>query len=96
MDLGAPCEHPNLKRVHKFRFWGLLIPTEYVKGIDDLSGEDWYDHKARTIVKELVKADPSLRDKFTENVLHKHDPNYLGAFVQRVRVLRDGNQAKSQ
>jgi hypothetical protein len=90
IDIGAECKHPNLSGYQKWRFWGLLIPDEYHPGIDRLSGgDDWYDDKARAIVKEMVKTNPSLRDEFANRVLKNHNWKYLKAFVQRVIALRD-------
>jgi hypothetical protein len=91
MDLGVECKHPNLSHLHKWRFWGLLIPQELHPGIDWMSGgDDWYDDKARVIVKEMAKANPSLRDEFADRVLKNHDWKYLKAFVQKVIALKDG------
>jgi len=90
-DLGIPCSHPNLVRWHKHRYWGLLIcACPCINGIYRLSGgDDWYDDKARAIVRELAKTDPSLRDEFAKQVLKNHDWKYLKAFVQKVQALRD-------
>jgi hypothetical protein len=52
-------------------------------------GDDWYDDKARAIVIEMAKTDPSLRDKFAERVLKNHDWKYLKTFVQKAQGLRD-------
>ena len=91
IDIGTECKHPNLSGYQKWRLWGLLIPEEYHPGIDRMSGgDDWYDDKARAIVKEMVKTNPSLRDEFAERVLKNHDWEYLKSFVQRVAALRDG------
>ncbi|HVU26241.1 MAG TPA: hypothetical protein VHG71_00630 [Verrucomicrobiae bacterium] len=91
LDLGAECKHPNMSAGYqKWRFWGLLIPDEIHLGIDSLSGgDDWYDDKARAIVKEMVKANPSLRDEFANRVLKNHDWKYLKTFVQKVIALKD-------
>lgn len=91
IDLGTECKHPNLSRYQKWRFWGVLIPQELHPGIDRLSGgDDWYDDKARAIVKEMVKTNPSLRGEFANRVLKNHDSEYLKGFVQRVIALKDG------
>ncbi|HVU09151.1 MAG TPA: hypothetical protein VHG89_11475 [Verrucomicrobiae bacterium] len=90
MDLGAECKHPNLSGYEKWRFWGFLIPQEVHPGIDWMTGDDWYDDKARAIVKEMVKTNPSLRDEFANRVLKNHDWKYLKAFVQKVIALEDG------
>ena len=90
IDLGAECKHPNLSHYHKWRFWGLLIPQEIHPGIDSMTGDDWYDDKARAVVKEMVKTNPSLRDEFANRVLKNHDWKYLKVFVQRVVELKDG------
>ena len=90
-DLGIPCSHPNLARYHKRRYWGLLIcACPCINGIDRMVGDDWYDDKARAIVREVAKTDPSLRNTFAERVLKSHDWKYLKAFVLRVAALRDG------
>ena len=90
-DLGIPCSHHNLVRWHKHRYWGLLIcACPCINGMYGLSGgDDWYDDKARAIVIEMAKTDPSLRDKFAERVLKNHDWNYLKTFVQKAQGLRD-------
>jgi hypothetical protein len=64
-DIGMPCSLPNLLRWHKHRYWGFLICNcPCINGIERLSGsEDWYDDKARTIVREMTKRGPSLRDR---------------------------------
>lgn len=94
-DIGVPCSHPNLVRWHKHRYWGLLIcACPCINGTERLSGgEDWYDDKARAIVRKMTKRDPSLRDKFAGRVLKNHDWKYLQAFVQQVQALRDGKTA---
>jgi len=90
-DLGIPCSHPNLVRYHKHRYWGLLIcACPCINGIDRMVGDDWYDDKARAIVREMAKTDPSLQEKFAEQVLKNHDWKYLKTFVQKVQGLRDG------
>jgi hypothetical protein len=95
IDIGTECKHPNMSSGYqKWRFWGLLIPDEIHPGIDRLSGgDDWYDDKARAIVKEMVKTNPALRDEFADRVLKNHDWKYLKTFVQRVIALRDKNPA---
>ncbi len=95
MDIGVECQHPNLSGYHKWRFWGLLIPEEIHPGIDRMTGDDWYDDKARAIVKELVKANPSLPDEFANRVLKNHDWKYLKAFVQQVVALKDEKPASA-
>jgi hypothetical protein len=92
IDIGAECKHPNMSSGYqKRRFWGLLIPDEIHPGIDSLSGgDDWYDNKARMIVKEMAKANPSLQDEFANRVLKNHDWKYLKAFVQKVIALKNG------
>jgi hypothetical protein len=90
-DMGIECKHPNLSGYEKWRFWGILIPQEVRPGIDSLSGDDnWYDDKARAIVKDMVKTSPSLRDDFSNRVLKDHDWKYLKAFVQKTIALKDG------
>jgi hypothetical protein len=90
-DIGTECKHPNMSSGYqKWRFWGLLIPDEIHPGIDRLSGgDDWYDDKARAIVKEMIKTNPALRDEFANRVLKNHDWKYLKTFVQDVIALRD-------
>ncbi len=91
IDLGAECKHPNLSGYEKWRFWGLLIPQELHPGIDWMSGgDDWYDDKARVIIKEMVKTNPSLPDEFANRVLKNHDWKYLHSFVLQVVALKDG------
>jgi hypothetical protein len=94
-DIGVPCSHPNHVRWHKHRFWGLLIcACPCINGIDRMSGgDDWYDDKARSIVREMAKTHPSLRDTFAVRVLKNHDWKYLRSFVQQVQALRDGKSA---
>jgi hypothetical protein len=97
MDLGTECKHPNLWSVQKWRFWGLLIPQELHSGIDRMSGGgNWYDEKARTIIKEMVKTNPSLRDEFANRVLKNHDSEYLRTFVQKVIALKNGKPVSQQ
>ena len=97
-DIGAECEHPNLVRWHKHRYWGLLICAyPCINGTYRMSGDDsWYDNKARAIVKEMVRANPSLRDEFAERVLKNHDWKYLKVFVQKVSTMRDGKPINTQ
>ena len=90
IDLGAECKHPNLSGYEKWRFWGLLIPQELHPGIDWMTDDDWYDDKARDVVKEMVKTNPSLRDEFANRVLKNHDWKYLKSFVRQVIALKDG------
>jgi hypothetical protein len=91
-DIGVPCSHPHLVRWHKHRYWGLLIcACPCINGTERLAGDDeWYDDKARAIVKDMVKNNPSLRDEFSERVLKGHDWKYLKAFVLKVSALRNG------
>jgi hypothetical protein len=90
INIGAECNHLNLSSYKKWRFWGLLIPEEIHPGIDRMAGDDdWYDDKARAIVEEMVKANPSLRDEFANRVLTNHDREYLKAFVQKAKELKD-------
>jgi hypothetical protein len=97
-DIGAPCTHPKLERWHKHRYWGLLIcACPCINGIYRLSGGDeWYDNKAKLIVEEMVRTNPSLRSEFAERVLKNHDWEYYRAFCDRVRTLRDETPAATQ
>jgi hypothetical protein len=94
-DVGAECQHPKLTRWHKARYWGLIIcACPCIGGIHRMGGGDeWYDDKARLIVKDMAKNNPSLRDEITERVFKNHDWEYWKAFLYRVRTLRDGKSA---
>ena len=75
VDLGAECTHPQMRRWHKYRFWGLCIcAAPCIHGLHGISHDDsWYDQTATRKVKELAKAHPSLRDEFIDRVLKNHD-----------------------
>lgn len=90
-DVGAECKHPKLDRWHKHRYWGLIIcACPCINGTYRMSGDNkWYDDKARSIVKDCIRANPSLRDEFAERVLKNHDWTYWKAFLNRVKTLRD-------
>ena len=94
-DIGISCRHPNLVRWHKHRYWGLwFCAYPCINGISRLTGDDrWYDDRARAIVKEISKTDPTLREIFSTRVLKNHDWKYLKAFVQQVGSLRDGKSS---
>ena len=94
-DIGAECKHPKLERWHKHRYWGLVIcACPCINGTDRLvGGDEWYDDKAKSIVKEMVRTNPPLRDEFAERVLKNHDWKYFRAFCEQVRTLRDGKSA---
>ena len=88
-DIGAECKHPKLSRYHQARYWGLLIcacPCD--NGMRMSGGFEWYDDKAKTIVQEMARANPSLRDQITKRVVKHHDWEYWKAFIERVKALR--------
>jgi len=91
-DVGAECKHPMLTRWHKHRYWGLIVcACPCINGTLRLSGGDeWYDDKARSIVREMAKTNPALRDEIAERVLKQHDWPYWKDFLGRVKALRDG------
>lgn len=98
-DLGVECRHPELMRWHKYRIWGLCIRTApCIDGINRLSDGDisWYDDDTRARLREMVRANPSLRDEFTERALKNHDGEYWRAFVERLRTLRAETPATTQ
>ena len=97
-DVGAECKHPKLTRWHKHRYWGLIFCAwPCINGIYRMSdSHPWYDDKARTIVKDMVKTNPSLRDEIAERVLKNHDWEYWKVFLDRVKTLRDGKPAITQ
>jgi hypothetical protein len=90
-DIGAECSHPNLERWHKYRFWGLCIPAwPCINGTYRLTGDySWYDDEARSIVKEMGRATPSLRNEFADRVLKDHDWEYWKDFVKRLKTLQN-------
>ncbi len=98
LDIGAECKHSKLERWHKHRWWGLIIcACPCITGMSGLSDADeWYDDKARSIVKEMVRANPSLRDEFAKSVLKNHDWTFLRAFCEQVRAVRDGKPTTTQ
>jgi hypothetical protein len=93
-DLDVPCSHSHLNRWHKHRYWGLLICAyPCINGTERLvGGDEWYDEKARAVVKDLAKANPSLKDEFADKVLKGHDWSYYSAFCERVQALTGERQ----
>jgi hypothetical protein len=92
-DLGAECAHPKLMRWHKYRWWGLCIcASPRLSGTDFLSGDNsWYDDVAAAKVREMARANPSLRDEFAERVLRNRDKEFWKALAEQVRTLRAAN-----
>jgi|ERR1051325_11125189 hypothetical protein len=89
-DIGAECKHPNLKRWHKHRYWGLLICAyPCINGYRVVDSGNWYDARAQFIVMEMAKTNSSIRNEFAMRVLAKHDSAYLRRFCDRVRAARD-------
>ena len=91
-DLGVECKHPNLVRWHKHRYWGLVYcACPCINGTDRMSGDEfeWYDDKARSIVKEMARTHPSLREEFATRILKNHDWKYWRSFLDQVKTLRD-------
>ena len=90
IDLGAPCLHPGLERWHKYRWWGLCIPTG-TSGTIRLGGDiQWYDSIASSNVREMAREDPTLRDRFVERVMENHDMQFWKTLIARIHTLRNG------
>jgi hypothetical protein len=77
-DLGVACEHPNLKRWHKTRVWGLIF-----RGFPCINGTTFlawdpksYDERVADRLKYLVESDPQLPQEFQQRVLIEHDIEY--------------------
>lgn len=85
-DLGVPCQHRNLHRWHKQRWWGLLYckcPCHH--GIVDLSRDhSWYDATAAEKLRQLAKDDPELANNFQRRVLVEHDFAYWRGIVRQI------------
>jgi hypothetical protein len=80
-DLGVPCQHPHLDRWHKHRYWGLLwCAAPCINGIDRLQREDWYDMRASTRVRQLAAGDPTVPERFRNQVLNGHNPEFWWDF----------------
>jgi hypothetical protein len=92
-DVGAECTHPELSRWHKHRWWGLLICAHPcfngITRLSDVGASEWYDDKARALVRQMASDDPSLRDEFANRVLKHRDSEYWKAFVARVKSKRE-------
>ena len=72
-------------------FMKVVCACPCINGTLRLSGGDeWYDDKARSIVREMAKTNPALRDEIAERVLKQHDWPYWKDFLGRVKALRDG------
>ncbi len=99
-DIGINCGHPALERWHKHRWWGLVICAcpciNGMSGVGSSAEASWYDDKASSTVKEMVKTEPTLRGEFAERVLKNHDWEYLKTFCERVRTSRDKKPAVFQ
>ena len=87
-DIGAECTHPQIERWHKQRYWGLLIcACPCINGITRLTGGDAsYDKKARSLVRDRVKNNPSLQAEIAERVLKNRDWVYWDAFLSRNEI----------
>jgi hypothetical protein len=77
-DLGVPCEHPELHRWHKHRWWGLCYcAAPCINGVYRITGDDsWYDAAALEKLQELAKANPEFRRDFFQRVIREHDRDY--------------------
>jgi hypothetical protein len=78
IDLGVPCQHRHLDRLHKQRWCGLLfcyLPCK--SGIVRLSwDEKLYEQKNSDKIKALVSSNPRLPAEFYQRVLVEHDLEY--------------------
>lgn len=87
-DLGVPCTHKNVTIWHKHRWWGLVIcGAPCANGVCHLTGDDsWYDQNASAKVAALGANDNAIKDDFVQNVLGKHDFDYVHTVLARAGV----------
>ncbi|MHC4721366.1 MAG: hypothetical protein ACYS6I_01520 [Planctomycetota bacterium] len=85
-DLGVACEHPNLKRWHKTRMWGLIF-----RGFPCINGTTviaWdsksYDKGVTDRLNSLVESDPQLPQEFQQRVLIERDMEYWHSLRNKV------------
>jgi hypothetical protein len=86
-DLGAPCLHRELHRLHKYRWWGLCCgPWPSHSGTFGLSAsEERYDEQLRAKVRAIAGSTPGLAEEFRARVVHMHDWNYWYRFMRELR-----------
>ena len=87
-DLGKPCTHPNVKRWHKHRSWGLLYcKSPCINGIYRLTGRTtWYDQTAASKIIALARREPALISEYHDRVFNKHDYKFLRVVLERAGV----------
>ncbi len=93
-DLGAPCEHPDLREypVHQ-RYWGLCIcfdrrPFAMEMNLDY---QEVYTEQFRDQIRRLVRRQPGLAEEFRQRVLYEHEWQYFRAFRERIVAMVDSN-----
>lgn len=87
-DLGKPCVHPNMKRWHKHRRWGLLYCTSpCINGTHRITEQStWYNQAATKKIIALSNREPSLKTKFHDRVFTKHDHKFLRVVLQQAGI----------
>jgi len=88
-ELGVPCQHQDIHRWHKQRWWGLLVCCCPCKsGITGLSSDEKpYGKRSSAKIELLVNSNPTLPQEFHQRVLVEHDMEYWHKF--RGQLLSD-------
>lgn len=88
-DLGQPCSHFRYYRVHRCRYWGMLIcafPCEHGVTGPYLGTPDNYESEIKARVVAIGKEDPSVGKRF-EDALVQHDQAYIRCVLQQVGLI---------
>jgi hypothetical protein len=84
-DLGWPCDHANLYRWHKHRWWGLCkCAAPCHNGTLGFTWDEWYDDAARKRVRRIARRNPERAAEFHQRVVVEGDMKYWQKFVAEI------------
>ncbi len=86
--LGVPCQHPELSRWHKHRWWGLCYcAAPCINGLFDIRDDhSEFDELAARRAPGLLEKNPNLGREFHQRVLRDHDWNYWREVAKQIHA----------
>jgi hypothetical protein len=85
-DLGAPCQHPELTRWHKHRWWGLMLcRCPCINGSSIRIDDRDYDERTAAAARRIARDDPTVGPELYDRVAHQRDRAFFEEVMERVQ-----------